>query len=119
MQNQTMAFVMVQGGLWMEEQTDTRTRASLLARLAQSPADQASWAQFVARYGPQIGSWCRHWGLQEADAQDISQAVLALLASKLQSFVYDPQRRFRSWLKLLTRHAWSDLIAARRQQVPG
>jgi WD40 repeat protein len=55
---------------------EARTSPTLLGRLRRSPADQAAWAEFVDRYGPRIYAWCRHWGLQEADAQDVAQAVL-------------------------------------------
>jgi RNA polymerase sigma-70 factor (ECF subfamily) len=103
----------------MDDLSASATRVSLLARLRQEPADQGAWSEFVARYGPQIDAWCRRWGLQEADAQDVTQALLVLLAAKLRGFVYDPRRRFRAWLRVLTRHAWSDFVAARRQQVAG
>ena len=54
----------------MHVNTESRTSASLLARLRLAPADQTAWAEFVNRYGRKIYGWCRHWGLQEADAQD-------------------------------------------------
>jgi RNA polymerase sigma-70 factor (ECF subfamily) len=91
-----------------------RTRASLLLRLRQAPPDQQGWAEFVDRYGRQIHAWCQRWGLQEADAQDVTQTVLLRLASELRTFSYDPSRRFRAWLKTLTHHAWSDFLSARR-----
>jgi RNA polymerase sigma-70 factor (ECF subfamily) len=90
------------------------TRLSLLRRLQQQPADQSAWNEFMARYGPKILAWCRRWGLQEADAQDITQVVLLRLSVKLSTFVYDPSRSFRAWLKTLTHHAWSDLVEQRR-----
>jgi RNA polymerase sigma-70 factor (ECF subfamily) len=86
----------------------------LLLRLRQAPPDQAAWAEFVDCYGRQIHAWCRRWGLTEVDAQDVTQNVLLLLASKLQTFSYDPALRFRAWLKTLTHHAWSDFLAACR-----
>lgn len=92
---------------------DTSTSATLLARLRQVPADQAAWAQFTDRYGRKIYGWCRQWGLQEADAEDVAQEVLLKLAGRMQAFVYDPGRSFRAWLKTLTRHAWSDCWAGR------
>ena len=49
------------------------TRVTLLHRLNQDPADQLSWAEFVRFYGPAIRSWLLHWGLQEADSQDVAQ----------------------------------------------
>jgi RNA polymerase sigma-70 factor (ECF subfamily) len=91
-----------------------RTHASLLLRLRQGSADQQSWAEFVDRYGRQVHAWCRRWGLQEADAQDVTQTVLLQLASKLRTFSYDPALRFRAWLKTLTHHAWSDFLSSSR-----
>jgi RNA polymerase sigma-70 factor (ECF subfamily) len=96
-----------------------RTRTSLLLRLRQAPPDQQAWGEFVDRYGRQIHAWCRRWGLQEADAQDVTQTVLLQLAAKLPTFCYDPTRRFRAWLKTLTHHAWSDFLAAWRPAVKG
>jgi RNA polymerase sigma factor (sigma-70 family) len=54
--------------------------------------------------------WCRRWGLQEADAQDVTQAVLARLAAKMNSFRYDPAGSFRAYLKTLARYAWCDFL---------
>lgn len=94
------------------EGSHLRTRASLLFRLQQAPDDPAAWGQFVARYGPQVTAWCRRWGLQEADAADVTQNVLLRLTQKLRDFEYDPSKRFRAWLKTLTQHAWSDFYRA-------
>lgn len=97
----------------MNGNTESRTSASLLARLRQSPADQTAWAEFVDRYGRKLYGWCRHWGLQETDAQDVTQDVLVRLAAKMRDFAYDPSRSFRGWLKTLARHALSDFCDAR------
>jgi RNA polymerase sigma factor (sigma-70 family) len=93
----------------------SQTRHSLLERLRQSPDDPSAWDEFVARYGPQILSWCQRWRLQDADAQDVTQAVLVKLAAKMRMFVYDPSRSFRGWLKTLARHALSDLLSDRQR----
>jgi RNA polymerase sigma-70 factor (ECF subfamily) len=87
-----------------------RTRASLLLRLRQGPPDHAAWQEFVSRYGPLIYSWCRHWQVQPADADDVAQEVLLKLAVQLRTFTYDPSRRFRGFLRTVAHHAWSDLI---------
>jgi RNA polymerase sigma-70 factor (ECF subfamily) len=103
----------------VSDHSGTTTRISLLARLRTDPNDQAAWAAFVDRYGPQIYAWCRHWKLQEADAQDVAQNVLVKLARVLPGFVYDANRSFRGWLRTLTHHAWSDFIAEQQQGVRG
>jgi RNA polymerase sigma-70 factor (ECF subfamily) len=93
----------------MVDDTDSLgTSATLLGRLRQVPADQAAWGVFTERYGRKIFGWCRRWNLQDADAQDVTQAVLLKLVEKMQTFVYDPSRSFRAWLQTVTKHAWSD-----------
>ena len=99
----------------MHEPSALQTRVSLLLRLRQDDRDQAAWAAFVDRYGPQIFAWCRRWGLQETDAEDVTQTVLLKLAEKLRAFEYDPARRFRSWLKTVAQHAWVDLMRDRQR----
>lgn len=96
---------------------DSATRVTLLGRLRLDPSNQTIWSEFVEHYGPKIFNWCRKWGLQEADAQDVTQNVLLKLADKIRTFQYDPARSFRAWLKTLTHHAWSDYLES--QQRPG
>ena len=96
---------------------DSKTSATLLARLRQVPADQAAWVQFTERYGRKIYAWCRLWNLQGADAEDLTQDVLLKLAEKMQTFVYDPAKSFRAWLKTIARHAWSDSWSGRKAAV--
>src|SRR5262245_32084865 len=92
---------------------DSRTSPSLLGRLREAPADQAAWAQFVERYAPRVYAWCRQWGLQEADAEDVTQDVLTLLSDRMRRFQYDPEGSFRGWLRTVTHHAWADFLARR------
>jgi RNA polymerase sigma-70 factor (ECF subfamily) len=87
--------------------------------MQQTPADHSAWTEFVERYGARIQSWCRQWGLQEADAQDVAQTVLLKLLRAVQTFRYDPARKFRAWLKTVTHHAWQDLARDRRRLPAG
>jgi RNA polymerase sigma-70 factor (ECF subfamily) len=86
----------------------------LLGRLRQDATDQAAWDEFVERYGRHIFRWCRQWKLQDADAEDVTQNVLAGLARKLRAFAYNPSGSFRGWLKTLAHHAWRDFVDSRR-----
>src|SRR5262249_48843013 len=95
------------------------TSATLLARLRDPAVDPQAWAEFVRRYGPLVYRWCRHWELQEADAQDVTQDVLARLAVRMRKFAYDPALSFRGWLRTLTKNAWHDCMADRRRTVGG
>jgi RNA polymerase sigma-70 factor (ECF subfamily) len=99
----------------MSEESNLRTSPSLLHRLREDGGDQRSWSEFVRRYAPRIYAWCRHWQLQESDAQDVTQEVLLRLVEKLRHFEYDPGRSFRAWLKTVTHHAWQDFLARRQR----
>ena len=103
----------------MAESTGRSTRVSLLMALRRDPGDQAAWAAFVDRYGPQIHAWCRRWKLQEADAQDVTQMVLVKLVRHLPSFAYDPSRSFRGWLRTLTARSWNDLLGDQVRGIRG
>ena len=99
----------------MPDDDPLKTSLTLLGRLRQDPKDQAAWSEFVVRYGPRILQWCRGWGLQESDAQDVTQDVLLKLNRLMARFVYDASGSFRGWLKTLAHHAWRDLAAERRR----
>lgn len=82
-----------------------RTRASLLLRL-QDLRDRESWEQFVEFYGPMILAFLRRLGVSHNDALDLSQDVLQIVMVQIGTgrFVYDPSKRFRAWLKTVTRN---------------
>jgi RNA polymerase sigma-70 factor (ECF subfamily) len=99
----------------MSAASDSETGSTLLVLLRQPDSPEA-WSAFVRRYTPKLYAWCRQWKLQPADAEDVAQDVLHRLARHLRGFPYDPGRgHFRSWLKTLAQHAWSDLRASRRR----
>jgi RNA polymerase sigma-70 factor (ECF subfamily) len=91
------------------------TRITLLGRLRATPDDPAVWSEFVDWYGRNIHNWCRSWGLQATDAQDVTQEVLLNLSVQMHGFNYDPNGSFRAWLKTLTRRAWHVYVAKQRK----
>ena len=95
------------------------TSTTLLGRLRQEPADQMAWVEFVRRYRPQIYRWCRYWRLQETDAEDVSQAVLARLSARMRTFTHDPAKSFRAYLRTVVRYAWCDFLEANKQPGAG
>jgi RNA polymerase sigma factor (sigma-70 family) len=95
------------------------TPISLLGRLGRDPNDPGAWDEFVQHYGVKVLLWCRHWGLQQADADDVTQDVLLEVARKMQTFTYDPARSFRAWLKTLAHAAWCDWLERRSRQAQG
>ncbi len=90
------------------------TRVSLLRRIAAGPADPEAWSDFVATYGPAVIDWCRHHGLQDADAHDVAQEVLVRFWRHAARFRYDPSLRFRGYLRRMVVFAVSDWSESRR-----
>jgi RNA polymerase sigma-70 factor (ECF subfamily) len=77
--------------------------------LLRDPTRPEAWPTFVARYGRRIYGWCRKWGLQNADAENVTQDIFLKLTRRLHTFTYDRSRGgFRAWLKTVARHAWAD-----------
>jgi RNA polymerase sigma factor (sigma-70 family) len=68
----------------------------------------------VDRYGPKIYAWGRACRLQDADAQDVTQAVLTKMALRMRRFAYDPSQSFRGWLRTLVQNACRDCLTDRR-----
>jgi RNA polymerase sigma-70 factor (ECF subfamily) len=80
------------------------TRPSLLLRIRDA-GDQSAWEQFVSLYTPMIYRFVRRRGLQDADAADVTQEVLKVVAAKARCLEYDPALgSFRAWLFTVTRH---------------
>jgi len=100
----------------MAERQPEDTSATLLGRLRDKPGDPDAWQQFVQRYQPRIFAFCLSQGLQNADAEDITQAILCKLLVKLRAFRYDPTQSFRAWLKTVSRHVLSDFLTERRRE---
>jgi RNA polymerase sigma-70 factor (ECF subfamily) len=90
------------------------TSPTLIGRLRVVPTDQDAWRDFVGIYGGHIFHWAKQWGMQEADAEDVTQATLHRLAKTMRDFDYDPQLSFRGWLRTLAHHAWRDLSRNKR-----
>ena len=80
------------------------TRPSLLLRLRDS-RDHAAWTQFVKVYGPLIYGFARKQGIQDADAADVMQESLRIVAQAIKQLDYDPRRgSFRGWLFTVVRN---------------
>ena len=82
----------------MELESELHTNPSLLRAVRDPTSDQA-WAAFAARYEGPIRRWCRCLGLGGDAVDEMTQRVLVKLLDAMQSFDYDPRRRFRGWLR--------------------
>ncbi|MCA9176727.1 MAG: sigma-70 family RNA polymerase sigma factor [Planctomycetales bacterium] len=89
------------------------TSVSLLRRLKQ-PEREEAWNRFVELYAPLIFHWGTGRGLNPADAADLVQEVMQILAVELPKFEYDPAQRFRGWLRTITLNKARDLHRRKR-----
>jgi|688.fasta_scaffold292525_2 RNA polymerase sigma factor (sigma-70 family) len=90
------------------DESQLRTRGSLLRRLGDEPDSQGAWQEFVRIYGTEVIRWCRGCGLQDADAADVAQDVLVRFWKQAAKFSYDPGRRFRGYLRQIVQSAIAD-----------
>ena len=87
------------------ECVDTSSR--LLARAVSR--EQEAWKRIVALYGPLVYRWCRRWGLQPTDAENVGQDVFARVLKGLAGFHSRPQSgSFRGWLYRIARNCLVD-----------
>jgi RNA polymerase sigma factor (sigma-70 family) len=95
------------------------TQPSLLVRIRDAQ-DQDAWRQFVQLYGPVVYAYGRTHGLQDADAADLLQEVLAAVNAAARRLDYDPRRgSFRGWLFTVAHHKLHDLRARRGRHGQG
>ena len=57
------------------------------------------------------------WRLQEADAQDVTQAVLVKLVLSRRQFTYGPSQSFRGWMRMSIKRACSGCTTGRRRSL--
>lgn len=93
-----------------------RTSPSLLARAVAREA--ASWERLVSLYTPLLRHWCRRWGLQAADTDEVCQESFAAVARALPDFEH-AGGSFRGWLRTIARHKAVDYLRRAGKGVTG
>lgn len=89
------------------------TRASLLMQVGDLQ-DRDAWEQFEQIYRPLIYRLARQRGMQDADAQDLSQQVLMSVASAVGRWKRNSESaRFRHWLRRVARNAILNALSRR------
>ncbi len=95
------------------------TQPSLLVRLRDA-RDESAWAQFVDLYAPLVYGYARRHGLQDADAADVTQTVLRVVATSIRRLDYDPLRgSFRGWLFTIVRSKLASFFSRSRELYQG
>ena len=80
------------------------TRASLILRLRES-SDVEAWNEFAEIYQPLVYRLARQKGLQDADAQEVTQEVMTRVARAING--WEPDRKlgtFRGWLYRISKN---------------
>jgi RNA polymerase sigma-70 factor (ECF subfamily) len=91
-----------------------QTSLSLLERLREQ-TDVDAWKRLVTVYTPLISGWLRRHGVATADAEDLTQEVLAVVIREVPQFRHNQRPgAFRSWLRTITVHRLRDFWRARR-----
>jgi len=94
------------------------TRLSLIARV-RNRSDTAAWVEFASLYQPLILRVARRAGLQEADAEDIAQDVMRIVANAIPDLTIRPDGGFRRWLFTTTRNRLTDFFRSAKQRDRG
>lgn len=93
------------------------TSHSLIARV-KDLADGAAWAEFLGIYRPVVYRLARNRGMQDADAQDVTQRVFLSVSQAIDGWEPGPNRPpFRAWLVTVTRNAITKALARSRPDV--
>lgn len=93
------------------------TSHSLIARV-KDLADGAAWAEFLGIYRPVVYRMARKRGMQDADAQDVTQRVFLSVSQAIDGWEPAPNGPpFRAWLVTVTRNAITKALARSRPDV--
>jgi RNA polymerase sigma-70 factor (ECF subfamily) len=96
----------------------TGTSTGLLRRAVLQHPD--AWDKLVSLYGPLVYRWCRRWGLQAKDAENVGQEVFLRVLKGLPAFRHDrPGDSFRAWLRRIARNSYLDHVQRQKKTPPG
>ena len=91
----------------------TTTRDTLLGRVRDAQ-DSAAWDEFFALYAPVLEGYARASGLSSADAEEIRDECLAVVAQRIADFRYDRAKgSFKGWLHAIARGKVLDAMRRR------
>ena len=92
------------------------TRATLLLRL-RDRGDDTAWSEFHELYAPLLYFYARERGLTCADAEEIRDQCLLVVAQKIAKFDYDRSKGgFKNWLYRIANGKVIDFLRKQREQ---
>ena len=91
------------------------TRISLLQRL-HDRGDSSAWVEFCEIYERAIYQLALRYGLQDADAREVSQDVLLAVSRRIHLFDPEGSGQFRGWLATIARNATIDQLRKNRRR---
>ena len=93
------------------------TSQSLIARV-KDLTDALAWAEFLAIYQPVVFRMALRRGLQDADAQDVTQQIFLSVSQAIGRWTPEVgQPPFRAWLITITRNALTKALTRRKPDV--
>lgn len=91
------------------------TSLSLLARLADAPADH-DWQALDDLYRPLLLRWATRAGVPAVDADDLAQDVLMVVSAEVAGFVRHGEGAFRGWLRVILANRLKEFFRKRDRQ---
>jgi len=88
-----------------------------LLERASASRDSESWDRLVALYAPLLRRWLSSYDIQNADADDLIQEVLAIVLAELPAFQHNQRTgAFRNWLRHVLVNRLRDFWRTRRRE---
>jgi RNA polymerase sigma-70 factor, ECF subfamily len=82
--------------------------------------DEKAWERLVTLYTPFLHYWCRRWGVNRADADDVLQDVFQAISKNLKDFRRERTGdSFRGWLRGIAQNKARSLRRRRDQRGAG
>jgi RNA polymerase sigma factor (sigma-70 family) len=98
------------------DNADQSGTSPTLLRDLKNFARSGAWRLFLAKYQPRIAAWCR--GLGVTDVDEVTSEVLLRITERIRTFIYDSERRFRSYLRAIVVNVVRDSFT-KKQRRPG
>lgn len=78
----------------------------LIRRLQDDATREGAWEELLDVCSPLLHRWCRQWGIQPSDAEDVIQETLLAMVRQIKGFRYDAGGSFRAWVKTIAYRCW-------------